>query len=146
MSLTPIFHQARKQVSQTKSQDRGKQGTDSLKGESMLFLDEMRSNIRLIYEKAQHYATRPEGKKAHRGQVNIDYLPTFQGQEEEKSTKQKQLKQVILRWLFFNYEINSFLTRGIKSYLLFLWLEIFRIKIKVRSQWSGNFDFRPFVY
>lgn len=52
MSLTPIFHQARKQVSQTKSQDRGKQGTDSLKGESMLFLDEMRSNIRLIYEKA----------------------------------------------------------------------------------------------
>lgn len=40
MSLTPIFHQARKQ------------GTDSLKGESMLFLDEMRSNIRLIYEKA----------------------------------------------------------------------------------------------
>lgn len=55
MSLTPIFHQARKQVSQTKPQDRGKQGTDSLKGESIyetLFLDEMRSNIRLIYEKA----------------------------------------------------------------------------------------------
>ncbi|KAI3732234.1 hypothetical protein L1987_63434 [Smallanthus sonchifolius] len=32
MSLTPIFHQARKQVSQTKPQDMGKQGTDSLKG------------------------------------------------------------------------------------------------------------------
>lgn len=47
MSLTPIFHQARKQVSQTKPQDRGKQGTDSLKGESMLFLDEMRSNIHM---------------------------------------------------------------------------------------------------
>lgn len=48
------------------------------------------------------YATRPEGKKKgsqrQSFQVNIDYLPAFQGQEEEKSTKQKQLKQVILRW------------------------------------------------
>ncbi|KAI3821043.1 hypothetical protein L1987_08599 [Smallanthus sonchifolius] len=34
-----------------------------------------------------------KGSQRQSFQVNIDYLPTLQGQEEEKSTKQKQLKQ-----------------------------------------------------
>ncbi|KAI3664472.1 hypothetical protein L1987_89771 [Smallanthus sonchifolius] len=67
----------------------------------------------------------PEGKKAHRGggfQVNIDYLPAFQGQEEEKSTKQKQLKQTPLS-LLLSYRILFLLGKIIS------WLSIsFRLK------------------